>query len=278
MENDCIKRNGGNVMDQQNEEPVKSSKAARVLRIVIISVVGFLLLSVLCVSIFVMSFRSIGDDVKSSGYFQYIIEKDDNSNEKVVAVVGLTYDGMNREVIDVPREIDGKPVRYIGRRVTKVNLMGVEYYHFESDNLKKIYLPDTVRMIDSDVFDYLKRADELEIMLCSCYNTTIRDIGEFNRIYLYKTLYESGDFSSNYAPANIVFMNNYSDEVNGGYYRLDNVETGETLPEPPAPEREGYIFGGWYTEPECVTAWDFGDPPHIEEDAEFRLYAKWRAM
>ena len=265
-------------MDQQNEKPVKSSKAARVLRIVIISVVGFLLLSVLCVTIFVMSFRSIGDDIKSSGDFEYIVDKDEITNEKVVAVVGLTYDGMNREVIDVPREIEGKPVRYIGRRVTKVNLMGVEYYHFESENLKKIYLPDTVRMIDSDVFDYLKRADELEIMLCSCHNTTIRDIGEFNRIYLYKTLYESGDFSGDYAPANIVFMNNYSDEVNGGYYRLDNIGTGETIPEPPAPERERYIFGGWYTEPECVTAWNFGDSPRIEEDAEFKLYAKWRAM
>lgn len=236
------------------------------------------MLSVLCVSIFVMSFRSIGDDIKSSGDFEYIVDKDEITNEKVVAVVGLTYDGMNREVIDVPREIEGKPVRYIGRRVTKVNLMGVEYYHFESENLKKIYLPDTVRMIDSDVFDYLKRADELEIMLCSCHNTTIRDIGEFNRIYLYKTLYESGDFSGDYAFANIVFMNNYSDEVNGGYYRLDNIGTGETIPEPPAPKRDGYTFGGWYTEPECVTAWDFGDSPRIEEDAEFRLYAKWRAM
>lgn len=220
-------------MDQQNEKSVKSSKTARVLRIVIISVVGLLLLSVLCVSIFVMSFRSIGDDIKSSGDFEYIVDKDEITNEKVVAVVGLTYDGMNREVIDVPREIEGKPVRYIGRRVTKINLMGVEYYHFESENLKKIYLPDTVRMIDSDVFDYLKRADELEIMLCSCHNTTIRDIGEFNRIYLYKTLYESGDFSGDYAFANIVFMNNYSDEVNGGYYRLDNIGTGETIPEPP---------------------------------------------
>lgn len=265
-------------MDQQNEKPVKSSKAARVLRIVIISVVGFLLLSVLCVTIFVMSFRSIGDDIKSSGDFEYIVDKDEITNEKVVAVVGLTYDGMNREVIDVPREIEGKPVRYIGRRVTKVNLMGVEYYHFESENLKKIYLPDTVRMIDSDVFDYLKRADELEIMLCSCHNTTIRDIGEFNRIYLYKTLYESGDFSGDYAFANIVFMNNYSDEVNGGYYRLDNIGTGETIPEPLAPKREGYTFGGWYTEPECVTAWNFGDSPRIEEGVEFRLYAKWSVM
>ena len=154
-------------MDQQNEEPVRSSKAARVLRIVIISVIGILLLSVLSVTIFVMSFRSVGDDIKPSGYFEYIVDKDEITNEKVVAVVGLTYDGMNREVIDVPWEIEGKPVRYIGRRVTKVNLMGVEYYHFESENLKKIYLPDTVRMIDSDVFDYLKRADELEIMLCS---------------------------------------------------------------------------------------------------------------
>ena len=124
-------------MDQQKEKPVKSSKTARVLRIVIISVVGFLLLSVLCVSIFVMSFRSIGDDIKSSGDFEYIVDKDEITNENVVAVVGLTYDGMKREVIDVPREIEGKPVRYIGRRVTKVNLMGVEYYHFESENLKK---------------------------------------------------------------------------------------------------------------------------------------------
>ena len=73
-------------------------------------------------------------------------------------------------------------------------------------------------------------------------------------------------------------MNNYSDEVNGGYYRLDNIGTGETIPEPPAPEREGYTFGGWYTEPECVTAWDFGDSPRIEEGVEFRLYAKWRVM
>lgn len=124
-------------MDQQNEKSVKSSKTARVLRIVIISVVGFLLLSVLSVTIFVMSFRSVGDDIKSSGYFEYIVDKDEITNEKVVAVVGLTYDGMKREVIDVPREIEGKPVRYIGRRVTKVNLMGVEYYHFESENLKK---------------------------------------------------------------------------------------------------------------------------------------------
>lgn len=124
-------------MDQQNEKSVKSSKTARVLRIVIISVVGFLLLSVLSVTIFVMSFRSVGDDIKSSGYFEYIVDKDEITNEKVVALVGLTLSGISKETIDVPREIDGKPVRYIGRRVTKINLMGVEYYHFESENLKK---------------------------------------------------------------------------------------------------------------------------------------------
>lgn len=279
-------------MEQQNEMPVKTSKAARVVKIVVISVVGFLLLSVLYISIFVMSFRSVADDIKSFGDFQYIVEKDDNSNEKVVAVVGLTYDGMSREVIDVPQEIDGNPVRYIGRRVTKVSLMGVEYYHFESDNLKKIYLPDTVRIIDSDVFDYLKRTDELEIMLCSCYNTTIRDVGDFNRIYVYKTLYESSGFSNNYAPANIVFMNNYSDEVNGGYYRLDNIEEGEKIPEPPTPEREGYTFGGWYKEAECINKWNFDSDTLPEEKTEMKdhgdgdvreeiiyhetkLYAKW---
>ena len=44
---------------------------------------------------------------------------------------------------------------------------------------------------------------------------------------------------------------------------------------PPAPEREGYTFGGWYTEAECVNEWNFDTVPQIAEGEQLRLYAGW---
>ncbi|WP_018659312.1 InlB B-repeat-containing protein [Allofustis seminis] len=40
---------------------------------------------------------------------------------------------------------------------------------------------------------------------------------------------------------------------------------------PSAPEAEGYTFGGWYTEAECVNAYDFSAPV----TGNLTLYAKW---
>lgn len=81
-----------------------------------------------------------------------------------------------------------------------------------------------------------------------------------------------------YYPANIVFMNNHSEEINGGYYWLDNISMGEKIPLQPNPEREGYAFGGWYTEPECINKWDFDMTLNLEENEEFRLYAGWQTI
>ena len=109
-------------------------------------------------------------------------------------------------------------------------------------------------------------------------------------IYIYKFLFDKavedlhqlGMDSSWYGykkfPANIAFLNNYSDEINKGYYRLDNIETGEKIPQPPVPEREDYEFIGWFTESECLNLWDFNNEIEIAEDAEFRFYAGWAAL
>ena len=54
---------------------------------------------------------------------------------------------------------------------------------------------------------------------------------------------------------------------------------------PPQPEREGYKFGGWYKEHECINEWDFqnditgktisiGDEYIDTYDGNY-LYAKW---
>jgi len=44
------------------------------------------------------------------------------------------------------------------------------------------------------------------------------------------------------------------------------------LVEPSCPEREGYIFGGWYQESECINAWDF-DKDVVQSN--MTLYARW---
>lgn len=76
---------------------------------------------------------------------------------------------------------------------------------------------------------------------------------------------------------NIAFMNNYSAAVNRGYFRAEDVESGEKIPEPPVPEREGYVFTGWYTETEAINLWDFDTKAEILDGEELRLYAGWQA-
>ena len=58
--------------------------------------------------------------------------------------------------------------------------------------------------------------------------------------------------------SNCNYFYNYDGAENDGYYWSDNYDYGEKITYVPQnPEREGYIFGGWYKEPECVNEWDF---------------------
>ncbi len=53
------------------------------------------------------------------------------------------------------------------------------------------------------------------------------------------------------------------------------VEENGTVTEPsPAPKAEGYDFGGWFTDSECTSPYDFSSPV----TASFTLYAKWTAI
>lgn len=222
-------------------------------------------------------------EVKEEGYYQYIIVEengiDSNQNSmEVIAIVGLTDLGKQQKIIDFPRVIDGKPVRYIGYRDRSTFMNS--YYHLESDNLQKVYVHENIKRVYDEAFVYFSENKyDLEIMVCEPKSPYLIFADHyFGQFYIYKSLFDSSNFNDNINWANIVFMNNYSDEVNNGYYRLDNIETGETIPEPPAPEREGYEFTEWYTEPECNNAWDFDELPDMEENMEFRLYAGWRIM
>ena len=66
--------------------------------------------------------------------------------------------------------------------------------------------------------------------------------------------------------AQVTFMSN------GEVYSSEELEKGDTVNEPTAPEaRQFELFGGWYGEEECVNEFDFGAPV----TADSIVYAKW---
>lgn len=85
--------------------------------------------------------------------------------------------------------------------------------------------------------------------------------------------------------ANTAYMFNYENCPNGGYFFINDFEYGATIENTPyEPIRDGYTFGGWYKESECINAWNFEtdtlpqtqyDEDEREIYQETKLYAKW---
>ena len=73
------------------------------------------------------------------------------------------------------------------------------------------------------------------------------------------------------APANGDITVTY-DSQGGSAITADILKVGEKITPPSAPIKQGYTFNGWYTEAECITAWDFITRTVTEN---ITLYAKW---
>lgn len=212
--------------------------------------------------------------VYESGYFKYIFLGEnsiyqENKDDKSIVIIGFTEKGLNQSTIDIPREIDGNIVTYIGLR-------DEDPWHDQSHrvivnsdyNLKKIFIFSNISQID-----YFEGKD-VDLMICSeTLNFDKYSIVAKNK-YLYKKLYDEIGKPSNeiYKSANVSFYNNYLDK--NDLYRIDNVEESGFLPKPLDPIRENYTFSGWYTESECINLFDFESSPHII-DGVFNLYAGW---
>ena len=63
------------------------------------------------------------------------------------------------------------------------------------------------------------------------------------------------------------------DSQGGSVVPAESVEFEGKVPEPVAPTREGYTFGGWYKEADCQNAWDFTTEKMPASNVT--LYAKW---
>jgi len=81
-----------------------------------------------------------------------------------------------------------------------------------------------------------------------------------------ETKVESGTSSETEKTYKITF------ETNGGSkVETQTVQKNQCVTEPKAPEKEGYVFGGWYTDTAFEKAYDFA----AKVTAKLTLYAKW---
>ena len=71
------------------------------------------------------------------------------------------------------------------------------------------------------------------------------------------------------------YLYNFEDAQNKGVFFVDDLDIGEELEIiPEKPKREGFVFSGWYAEPECTNKVELNGYVKTD-DAIVYLYAGW---
>ena len=216
------------------------------------------------------------------GYFTVKFYND----RETAYITGLTEEGQQQRFLVIPEEIDGVKVYTIGERPLLQMWSSIGYADICSDKLEKIYIPFSTEIISGS---FRNSSNLMKVV-------SIRDDYYINgfeysikRCYSREVYIERGYTRDCYVMSNVSYFYNYETEENNGYYWIDDWDYGSKIEFiPPEPEREGYTFGGWYKEPECINKWDFETDVLPEERTEIneegeeevvyqetKLYAKW---
>ena len=234
--------------------------------------------SLLFSSVFALSNCGVKEyEIKESGYFKYIIlgkeyKYHETDDEEAIALVGLTEEGLCVESVDIPRNIQNIPVRYLGCRNPNMSLFGTaDYIEFIcGEKLRKIYFFDNISKI------FFVSGTQVDLLNCS--RKKIGAGGTYNKIYFENSFcYELGyeeDKNLYFSPSNVAFLNNF-DSNDRSIFRIENIEKGELVPSPLDPIRDDYSFTGWYTESSCENLWDFTTTRQTE-NFNLVLYAGWK--
>lgn len=224
-----------------------------------------------------------------NNYFKYAVETKQDGT-KIGYLTGFTELGKTQTTLVLPSEIEGIPIMGIGYR-RNLSLFGTEVIsQFESQQLEKLYIPFEVTETYGWRWDYDFGN------LPNCYITSWSD-NALVRLGLVKgfihTFHEYqnnpilliSDTQYSRKIANVSYMYNYEGAPNLGYYWIDSYHQSiiSYIPEPP--QRAGYVFDGWYRDPEFIHLWDFnvdqtGDEilltgSNITNYTGVTLYAKW---
>ena len=153
-----------------------------------------------------------------------------------------------------------------------------------SEKLEKVYITSSVHIVSGsfrnspNLMKVVSMAGAFKIESTQFIKTYVSS-EEYNNLSSNSLYYYAFD------KANVSYFNNFETEDNYGYYWIDDWDYGGKIEFiPPEPEREGYTFGGWYKEPECINKWNFEtdtlpeqklDEEGREVYQETRLYANW---
>ncbi len=222
------------------------------------------------------------------------------------------------EVLYIPAYHKGKVVSKIYYAHTEG--FGLRGYGLSMEGVKTAYIPYTCNLDEGPYLDEPYARATTTFITCSIAapndnlitNVThnyLRYLKENDTVYFTNAVYEniriSAESTPNSAfsivetsdciyveysskilkPANTAYMFNYENCSNGGYFFINNFEYGATIENTPyEPIRNGYTFGGWYKESECINVWNFEtdtlpqaqyDDQEREIYQETKLYAKW---
>lgn len=190
----------------------------------------------------------------------------------MIDIFGLSEEGKNKEIIIIPKVIDGYKVQLMG----KSSLFGVVSPDFQSEKLKRLYFETEL--------DYrrlsLQEAVNLEkvfILDANGNHIVSLDAKECFLNKLDADVYK--EVTDRVRPANVAYFYNYENAPNDGYYWIDDLEDGEKITYiPENPTREGYLFGGWFKDEACTEVWDFEKDAIIKPAEGFyenKIFAKW---
>jgi uncharacterized repeat protein (TIGR02543 family) len=211
--------------------------------------------------------------------FQYSIKTYKDGSQEAY-LYGFTESGAEQTHLVLPPDINGIPVVGFGYRI-KANYGNlwnnyVEVFEFKSEILERLYIPFSgAENKWNKVFHSYGDVDNCYFVFW--YDLTIWALPSNRIIIGYNLLseYVNNGKNADYAKcllANVSYMYNYDDAENDGYYWVDCYDNELIKFIPPTPTRDGYTFGGWYKEPECLNAWDFENDKVDKDIIEVKKY------
>ena len=225
---------------------------------------------IMCASCFLFSSCS----GKTEGYFiwEYV-----NSNQAEIRIRDLTEEGKKQDFLEFPAYIKNKPVTTFGKRTP---LGAVRKISCEA---KVIYLPETTAKIEGPLFANCKNIQELYILSTKKININLNTIGvgnavkggKYNGIVVVPKIGENnlnGTFMQ-WMKARVTFFYNFENSPNNDVFWIIGYPS--NLYQPKEPQREGYIFNGWYEEKECVNPFNFNIKYDEDENRYLDIFAGW---